>query len=231
MSDTRILDSWMKNTDPWTAAVRSGEIESRTLVTNQAIVDAMRSRPARTGIDIGCGEGWLVRALGDIHMVGVDASEGLIDKARQAGGGDFSVMSYEDIGAGKLQRQFDVAVCNFSLIGKESVEGVFRAAPSFLNPGGALLVQTPHPLMACGDHPYADGWREGSWAGFSSDFTDPPPWYFRTLASWVSLFTENGLNLLALREPIHPKTGKPASALFVGVRPAGSRAGAIEGAA
>jgi 2-polyprenyl-3-methyl-5-hydroxy-6-metoxy-1,4-benzoquinol methylase len=231
MNDEKILASWMKNTDPWTAAVRSGEIESRTLVTNQAIIAAVRCHSARTGIDIGCGEGWLVRALGDIDMVGVDASAGLIDQARQAGGGDFSVMSYEDIGAGKLQRQFDVAVCNFSLIGKESVEGVFRAALSFLNPGGALLVQTVHPLSACGDHPYVDGWREGSWAGFSSDFTDPPPWYFRTLESWVRLFTENGLNLLELREPIHPKTGKPASALFAGVRPASSRVGAIEGAA
>jgi 2-polyprenyl-3-methyl-5-hydroxy-6-metoxy-1,4-benzoquinol methylase len=209
----------MKNTDPWTSAVRNGEIESRTLVTNQAIVDAVRSRPARTGIDIGCGEGWLVRALGDLDMVGVDASAGLIDQARQAGGGDFSVMSYEDIGAGKLRRQFDVAVCNFSLIGKESVEGLFRAAPSFLNPGGALLVQTLHPLAACGDSPYVDGWREGSWSGFSSDFTDPPPWYFRTLNSWLTLFSENGLCFVELREPIHPKTGKPASAIFIGVRP------------
>jgi 2-polyprenyl-3-methyl-5-hydroxy-6-metoxy-1,4-benzoquinol methylase len=217
MSDARILDSWRKNTDPWTSAVRAGEIESRTLVTNQAIVDAVRGRSPATGIDIGCGEGWLVRALDEVAMVGVDASAGLIDKARQAGGGDFRVLSYEDISAGKLQQTFDVAVCNFSLIGKESVEGLFRAAPSLLNHGGALIVQTLHPLAACGDSPYVDGWREGSWSGFSSDFTDPPPWYFRTLESWVSLFSRNGLRLLELREPIHPKSGRPASALFIGV--------------
>lgn len=218
LHDAAIIDSWAKNAGPWTTAIHNGEIESRTLVTNRAIVDAVRSRSPRTAIDIGCGEGWLVRALGGIDMVGVDASAGLIEQARQGGGGDFSVMSYEDIGAGKLLRQFDVAVCNFSLIGKESVEGLFRAAPSFLNPGGALLVQTLHPVAACGDSPYVDGWREGSWSGFSSDFTDPPPWYFRTLESWVSLFSDNGLRLMALHEPVHPKTGKPASAIFVGVR-------------
>ncbi|MDB5907551.1 MAG: SAM-dependent methyltransferase [Massilia sp.] len=47
MSDTRIVDSWLKNTDPWTSAVRRGEIESRTLITNQAIIDAVRSRAPR----------------------------------------------------------------------------------------------------------------------------------------------------------------------------------------
>lgn len=216
LDDASIIASWSKNTDPWTAAVRSGEIESRMLVTNRAIVDAVRSRAPRSGIDIGCGEGWLVRALDGIAMSGVDVVPGLIDQARRAGGGDFRVMSYETIAGGELAVQVEVAVCNFSLIGKESVEGIFRAAPAFLAPGGALIVQTVHPLMACGDAPYVDGWREGSWAGFSSDFTDPPPWYFRTLESWVRLYADGGLRLLEVREPIHPGTGKPASLIMVG---------------
>jgi hypothetical protein len=80
-------------------------------------------------------------------------------------------------------------------------------------------------LAACGDSPYVDGWREGSWSGFSSDFTDPPPWYFRTLESWVRLFSQNGLHLLELREPIHPTTGKPASALFISGAPMKGRMG------
>jgi 2-polyprenyl-3-methyl-5-hydroxy-6-metoxy-1,4-benzoquinol methylase len=221
LDDAGIIDSWSKNTDPWTAAVRSGEIESRTLVTNQAIIDAVRSRSPRTAIDIGCGEGWLVRALDGIAMSGVDVVPGLVDQAQRAGGGDFRVLSYEAIGRGELAVQVDVAVCNFSLIGKESVEGIFRAAPSFLAPGGALIVQTVHPLMACGDAPYVDGWRAGSWAGFSSDFTDPPPWYFRTLESWVRLYADSGLRLVDLREPIHPGTGKPASLILIGELAAG----------
>jgi hypothetical protein len=73
--------------------------------------------------------------------------------------------------------------------------------------------------MACGDAPYVDGWREGSWAGFSTDFTDPPPWYFRTLASWVSLFLDSGLRITSLREPVHPETGKPVSLILMGQLP------------
>lgn len=218
LDDASVIDAWSKNTDPWTAAVRGGEIESRTLVTNQAIVDAVRSRAPHTALDIGCGEGWLVRALAGIDMIGVDVVPGLIDQARQAGGGEFRVLSYEQIVAGELDAQVDAAVCNFSLIGKESVEGVFRAARSLLNANGAFIVQTLHPLAACGDEPYRDGWREGSWAGFSTDFTDAPPWYFRTLESWVALFAGNGLRLLEMREPVHPRTGKPISVILVGVR-------------
>jgi 2-polyprenyl-3-methyl-5-hydroxy-6-metoxy-1,4-benzoquinol methylase len=218
LDDATVIDAWSKNTDPWTAAVRSGEIESRTLVTNQAIIDAVRSRAPATALDIGCGEGWLVRALDGVDMIGVDVVAGLVDRAGQAGGGDFRVLSYEQIAAGELHAQVDAAVCNFSLIGKESVEGVFRAARSLLNPTGAFIVQTLHPLAACGDAPYRDGWREGSWAGFSDDFADPPPWYFRTLESWVALFSENGLRLLELREPVHPATGKPMSIVLIGIR-------------
>lgn len=217
--DTKIIDSWGKNTTPWITAVREGEIASRTLVTNRAIVDAVRSLAPATGIDIGCGEGWLVRALDGISMTGVDVVPGLVEAAREAGGGDFRVMSYEEIAQGRLNLALDVAICNFSLLGEESVAGLFRAVPTYLKPGGMLIVQTMHPLAAYGDAPYVDGWREGSWAGFNAGFTDPPPWYFRTLSSWVRLFSDNGLRLLELREPLHPTTGQPASLILMGQRP------------
>lgn len=218
LSDEKVIESWGRNAAPWTSAVRGGEIESRKLVTNQAIVDAVRSRTASTGIDIGCGEGWLVRALDGVAMTGVDVVPELVDMARAAGGGSFHVLSYEDIAAGKLDATFDVAICNFSLIGEAAVAGLLHAAPSFLNPGGALIVQTLHPHLACGDAPYLDGWREGSWAGFSPDFTDPPPWYFRTLESWVRMFADAGLHLAEMREPVHPATGKPVSVIFIAER-------------
>ncbi|HVC18047.1 MAG TPA: class I SAM-dependent methyltransferase, partial [Rhodanobacter sp.] len=76
-------------------------------------------------------------------------------------------------------------------------------------------VQTLHPLMACGGQPYRDGWREGSWDGFEGSFSDPAPWYFRTLESWLGLFRSSGLQLCELREPLHPVSGKPASVIFI----------------
>jgi 2-polyprenyl-3-methyl-5-hydroxy-6-metoxy-1,4-benzoquinol methylase len=218
LSDARILDSWQRNASPWTAAVRENRIESRTLVTNKAIVDAVLSRSPRTMLDIGCGEGWLVRALAPhgISGIGVDAVPALIDQAALAGGGDFRVASYEDIASGALDVTVDAVVANFSLIGKDSVEGVIRRAPSLLTKGGALIIQTLHPRVATGELPYEDGWRYGSWAGFSCDFADPPPWYFRTVESWKKLIADSGFRSIELREPLHPTTGKPASIVFIG---------------
>jgi SAM-dependent methyltransferase len=216
LTDAAVLDAWSRNVDPWTTAVRGGEIETRTLVTNAAIVDAVRSLDPATGIDLGCGEGWLVRALPGVAMVGVDAIAALVEKARAAGGGDFCVLSFEQIAQGRLALAVDVAVCNFSLIGNEAVDGLLRAAPTYLREGGSVVVQTVHPLMACGDAPYVDGWRAGSWAGFSSDFADAPPWYFRTVAGWVALFAKNGFRVTAMREPLHPRTGKPVSLILIG---------------
>jgi len=218
-TDSAVLDAWSRNTDPWTAAVRGGDIASRVLVTNAAIVEAVRARKPHTGVDLGCGEGWLVRALPEVEMVGVDAIAGLVEQARAAGGGTFRQLSYEQIAAGELQMAADVAVCNFSLIGEAAVHGLIQAAPSYLRPGGHLIVQTVHPLMACGDAPYVDGWRDGSWAGFGSAFRDAAPWYFRTVGSWIALLVECGLQLVELREPLHPDTGKPASLILVGELP------------
>tara|TARA_R110002167_G_scaffold71924_3_gene202709 strand:- start:147 stop:827 length:681 start_codon:yes stop_codon:yes gene_type:complete len=214
-SDEKIVDSWEKNASQWSEAVRGGHIESRKLITNRAIAEAVLSHSPESVLDIGCGEGWLIRELASQvpHLVGVDVVPDLIEQAESAGGGHFLVASYEDIAAGACEGLFDVVVCNFSLLGKESVETLFGAVPASLKAGGVFIVQTPHPVVAS-NLPYIDGWREGSWVGFGSDFVDPAPWYFRTLESWVALFSDNGFQLLEMREPIHPKTHKPVSVIF-----------------
>jgi 2-polyprenyl-3-methyl-5-hydroxy-6-metoxy-1,4-benzoquinol methylase len=220
LSDARIVDSWHKNAAPWTTAVRDNQIESRRLVTNDAIVDAVLSRAPTSALDIGCGEGWLVRALAErgVKAIGVDVVPALIEQARRAGGGEFRVFSYEEIAAGELDVTVDAAIANFSLIGKESVENLLRRAPALLEPRGALIIQTLHPLVARGDLPYEDGWRTGSWAGFSDEFSDPAPWYFRTMESWANVLEESGLRLIETREPKHPASGRPASVIFIAER-------------
>jgi 2-polyprenyl-3-methyl-5-hydroxy-6-metoxy-1,4-benzoquinol methylase len=215
-SDAKVLSSWHVNADAWTRAVRDRAIESRKLVTDAAIVDAVLALRPTTMLDIGCGEGWLVRALAahGVKGMGIDAVPALIEQATRAGSGEFEVATYEAIAEGAFTTTVDVVVANFSLIGHEAVARVLHRVPSMLTPGGALVIQTLHPMVACGDHPYVDGWRDGSWAGFSSDFTDPAPWYFRTLASWIALLAESGFPRVRMREPLHPTTQKPASIIL-----------------
>jgi 2-polyprenyl-3-methyl-5-hydroxy-6-metoxy-1,4-benzoquinol methylase len=216
-NDAAILASWQRNATPWIAAVRGGEIESRRLVTDQAVLDAVLACTPRSVIDLGCGEGWLALALArrGIAVTGVDAVPELVAASHEAGLADCRLLSYEQVAQGELDCRADAVVCNFSLIGESSVDDLLRAVPALLEPQGTLIVQTLHPLMACGDEPYVDGWRAGSWAGFSSAFRDPPPWYFRTLEGWIALLDASGFILRRMREPIDPRSGKPASVLFI----------------
>ena len=220
MNDAEIIERWRANSEPWTRAVREGRIGSRLLATDAAIVEAVLGRKPATVLDIGCGEGWLARALAaqGIDVLGVDAVADLVEKARRAGGGRFEVFSHEALAEGVLDERFDVCVCNFSLLGEASVERLLAKMPDLLAAGGALIVQTLHPPVANAAQPYRDGWREGSWCGIDADFQAPAPWYFRTVESWVRLFVDSGLRIVSLREPLHPRTAAPLSLILVGER-------------
>lgn len=220
--EEHILQSWHTNAAAWTNAISQGAIESRRLVTNKAIVDAIVLQQPRTVLDVGCGEGWLCRALQEkgIETTGIDAIPALIASAQQAGRGSYEVCSYQDLLEGKFQpaASFDAIVFNFALFGDTLVRDVLKQLANYLSPGGKLIIQTLHPHTASVDQPYKTGWRNGSWAGFSDEFSDPAPWYFRTMESWSELFMETGYMIHQLREPLHPDTGKPASVIFICTR-------------
>lgn len=220
LSDERILCAWERNAQAWTDAVRRGAIATRRQVTDQAIIEAVLKQAPISVLDIGCGEGWLARALTarQITVIGVDGVPALIEAAQLAGGGSFYLMTYDDLAAGRFGTCVDAVVCNFSLLGNESVTALLRALPDMLSQDGCLFVQTLHPLEACGELPYQDGWRNGSWDGFSSKFKAPAPWYFRTLASWIDLLGACGFHLLEIQEPLHPESQRPASVIFVAQR-------------
>jgi 2-polyprenyl-3-methyl-5-hydroxy-6-metoxy-1,4-benzoquinol methylase len=220
--EEHILRSWHANADPWASAIEEQQIESRRLVTNKAIVDTLAAYKPGSLLDAGCGEGWLCRAAADAipslkKITGLDAISGLIAKAAQQGTGNYHVASYQDI----IEERFvytekaDIISINFALFGNELVEKLLGKILPWIAPGGKLIIQTLHPHTATGELPYEDGWRNGSWTGFSANFTDPAPWYFRTLQSWISLVRRCGYTLIELKEPIHPITHKAVSVIFV----------------
>ena len=225
--EAQILAAWARNARPWTTVVRSACIASRRDVTDAAVVDAVCQQQPATVIDLGCGEGWLVRALvaQGLVVLGVDGIPELIEAARAAGGGRYRCLDYAAVAAGGLDETADVVVCNFSLLGGASVDELMHTVPTLLNPGGALIIQTLHPVTACGDAAYEDGWRDGTWAGIEGDFSPAPPWYFRTVRSWERLVADSGLTCIERQEPMWSATGQPASLLMVARRAsdAGSR--------
>ncbi len=212
-----IADSWVANAQAWTTAVREGRIASRRVATDQAIVDALLERTPRRVLDVGCGEGWLCRALAShrIDVFGIDASPPLIDAARALGGDGYAVCDYAALIEKPLQfGRFDAVACNFALL-DEDIDPLLIALRYSLESSGALLIQTVHPRAACGDGPCSDGWRNETFGAFGEAFTAQMPWYFRTLDTWRDSLWRCGYTVVGLREPAHPESGEPLSLLLV----------------
>jgi SAM-dependent methyltransferase len=216
LSDEAIVSAWQENAAPWIHAVRSGAIASRMLVTNDAIVSAIRRLQPSSVLDIGCGEGWLARELASFGMRvhGFDVVPELVAAAQAVGGGSFEVLSYEAFAAGASMPAIDLAVCNFSLLGDAATRGVIRRAATLLPAHGTLLIQTLHPLFASAEPIRAESWQPGSWAGCDSAFGRAAPWYSRSIEGWLALLSDEGFQLRAMHEPVHPQTGVPCSVIF-----------------
>ncbi|MFL6246402.1 MAG: class I SAM-dependent methyltransferase [Thermoanaerobaculia bacterium] len=221
MSDelNRLRRSWDANARSWTEAVRNESIESRRLVTNAAIVETVRAYGGRRVLDLGCGEGWLARALAahGHDVTGIDASAALIAEARALGSGEFFEMSYDQLA---IDARFDTIVANFSLLDDRTEQVLTRLRPLV---DGHLIIQTTHPLFLGGGI-YADGWRTETFSNLPGEWREPMPWYFRTLGSWIRVLTGSGYRIVEVREPLYPDKGVPASIIFICGAPA-SRAG------
>lgn len=216
--EQKIIDSWTANAANWIEIIDNKGIESRRLVTNQAIIDIVCNCNPASVLDLGCGEGWLARELQDkgIEITGVDAIPELIEKAKQRVKGDFIVASYDDISKGKIvfSKTFDAIVINFALIAKESTENLLASLPRYLAPVGKLFIQTLHPHSRKALNDYTSGWKEGSWDGLGEKFIKPYQWYFRTLEDWLALLGQAGFGRITVTEVLHPVSANQLSMIF-----------------
>jgi 2-polyprenyl-3-methyl-5-hydroxy-6-metoxy-1,4-benzoquinol methylase len=215
--EEQLRQSWEANAQAWTSAVREHRIPSRNAGTDQAIVSILAALPKGRLLDIGCGEGWLSRAATDQgwQVVGVDASAGLIERAREHTGTEYYLLRYDDIKhEPSVRRPFDCIVCNFALLGEE-IQPLLTSLRRLLTSHGSLVIQTVHPWTASGDQHYQDGWREETFEGWEGGFTAVMPWFFRTLASWFSELASAGFHVVKLQEPADRASGRPLSLLLV----------------
>jgi 2-polyprenyl-3-methyl-5-hydroxy-6-metoxy-1,4-benzoquinol methylase len=219
MHSQAILDSWHANAAEWSQVIATNAIASRKLVTNAAIVSAIQQYfTSGTIVDVGCGEGWLSRALHGLQypVYGVDAIPQLIETAKElAPCIPYYVADYQALATQGLPSPAEAAVCNFCLIDEEHTQLLLAALAKQLTGNKWLFIQTLHSTMANDSQPNKTGWRSGSWDGLPGHFTQPYQWYFRTLESWISLLVSSGFQLVQVLEPLHPETNLPASYIFI----------------
>ena len=221
----QLLLSWETNADNWIQAVRDGLIPSRRAGTDQAIVEAILRRAPKRLLDVGCGEGWLVRHIAEAAAcmaVGVDASAQLILAARAADPKNrYEILGYQDLIAGSddLGGGFDVIAFNYALFDEDAVS-LLGAMKHRLSGDGAIVIQSLHPQAIEQADDEVDGkgegdaWRIEDFSAFESQGWAPMPWYFRTLDSWRQVVRDAGLNLREWSEPA-AGPGLPALSLLM----------------
>ncbi len=215
-------DSWQRNADNWTRAVRDRLIPSRTAGTDAAIVDAIVRRKPTRFLDMGCGEGWLVRAVTEktgCTATGLDGTAALIESAQAADpNGSYRTLSYDDViaGAPVPNAPFDVISFNYALF-EEDIVPLLSATKHLLVENSVVIIQTLHPDNDPGDG--KDGWREEDFAAFETEAWAKMPWYFRTTESWEAVFAAAGLSLVGTQEPRANAHSPPLSLLMIYKQP------------
>lgn len=215
----KTLRSWESNAANWIRAVRGGGIASRKAATDEAILQAILRRRPRRLLDVGCGEGWLVRRIGGLTgcaAVGIDGSAALIEAARDADpSGRYWRLTYDQLVAGErpMGDRFDVIAVNFALF-DEAAAALLASLRPLMTPDGALIIQTLHPAAIDGGTEERDGWRCEDFAAFQGEGWTPMPWFYRTLESWHVVVGEAGLELLDLAEPTAAAGEPPLSLLM-----------------
>ncbi len=212
--EQEVRDAWQANASAWSRAVRSGAIGSRARVTDAAVINQIKKSRPRSILDLGCGEGWLCRALKaeGIDTVGIDLVPALIAAAAAADpDGVYHCLDYDQLS--RLPLRVDAVIANFSLFSAD-LASTLAAVSDLVVPGGSLIIQTLHPWVA-GTESYDDDWRLERFTDLDGGFPAASPWYFRTLSSWTQTFCESGWRLQTIQEPVDPATDLPASILFI----------------
>jgi len=208
--------AWQANAEHWLKAVEGDLIPTRREGTNQAIVDAICALKPTNMLDMGCGEGWLIREATRRHpcdALGVDASPLLIDKARKADPQHtYLHLSYDNIvqSPAQLRGNFDVVVFNYALFEKD-LTPLLTCCREVLAPSGQLVIQTLHPDNG---PETTEGWQVENFKQFENENWHPMPWYYRSFQAWKKLFNHTGLRLKEIHEPKNLQ-GETLSVIFI----------------
>jgi 2-polyprenyl-3-methyl-5-hydroxy-6-metoxy-1,4-benzoquinol methylase len=207
-SSTTILKSWQANSQSWISTIDQNEIASRQIATNAAIVSAIQQHHPLRILDVGCGEGWLSRAIytPGRTVIGVDGVESLVKNAiKKAGGPQYACFDYDTIRGSQLPAwpAFDLIVFNFALFEDKPTFALLAQLKTMLAHQGHLLIQT---IGLSEEEP--SGWRTEDWRSMKTEYPSPFPWYYRSRDDWERELSQNGWNIHAFTSVLHPENGQ-----------------------
>jgi SAM-dependent methyltransferase len=146
---TSMRDHWEQHAGDWIRWARTPGHDFWHSRFNWPRFQELLPPPGRLTVDLGCGEGRLLRELGAMghRVVGVDRSPRMAAAAAAAGGGvpvllaDAARLPLRDGGA-------DLVVAYMSLLNMDDLPGAVGEVGRVLAPGGRLCLSVVHPLAS-----------------------------------------------------------------------------------
>jgi ubiquinone/menaquinone biosynthesis C-methylase UbiE len=171
-----------------------------------AVLAALGPVAGRRVLDAGCGPGLYLSALQEAgaEVVGLDASQAMVDLARQRVGGQVRI-DLADLGAvlPYPDRSFDLAVCALAIHYVTERATAFAELHRVLLPGGALVVSTQHPTsdwLRKGGSYFERALESDTWQLPSGKLHQVRYWR-ESLADLCGAATESGFVIERLLEP------------------------------
>jgi SAM-dependent methyltransferase len=164
-------------------------------------------------IELGCGGGQFGLALADrgADVTGVDISEAQLEYARQHASETGADVDFVETSVTDLDEfadaSFDLAFSAFAFQWVEDLEAAFAEAYRVLEPGGRLVYSVDHPFYKTMDpdthEPERSYFSEEPRRAYSERFDAELVVYSRGIGETVSLLTDVGFDVEAIREPGH----------------------------
>lgn len=126
----------------------SGDFNHKTYI-NPVTLEILGNLRNKRILDLACGQGYFSKILADkgAHVIGVDLSEKLIEKAKEKFNHrniQFLVRDAADM-HGIKSNQFDAVVCNMSFHDIENVSETIDEIARVIQISGKLIFSIPHP--------------------------------------------------------------------------------------
>ncbi len=154
------MDEVQKTFDRWAQNGRAELMETHHRKNVSKFLDSVSFEKPFSFLDMGCGNGWVVRKMSQIKSckkaVGIDKSKKMIVQARKKTTSKKQSFIHTDIESWKYNGRFDYVFSMESLYYADSIDVALEKISKLLNPGGKFF---------CGTDFYSENKATARWAG------------------------------------------------------------------
>tara|TARA_Y100000590_G_scaffold452346_1_gene595354 strand:- start:338 stop:961 length:624 start_codon:yes stop_codon:yes gene_type:complete len=178
------MDKTAKLFDKWAKTGRSEEMEKGHGTTVNKFLDKLRLEKNFRFLDIGCGNGWVVRKMSEknscVKAIGIDKSSMMIKNAKSKKSSKKESFFVTDLENWKTKEKFDVIFSMESLYYSVPMESALKKVYTLLKKNG---------IFYCGTDFYSDNRLTTRWV---KDMNIPMD--LRSEKEWKSMFIETGFH-------------------------------------